>query len=687
MHLSALRIQNFRALEDIRVEFDNRVNVIVGPNAIGKTSVLEAIRLTKALLFPRTQNESMQALFALGASSPHLPQQLHLDAIARDPHRPTVISCRYQLSDEETSWLKQQQHQLAMQLVRSRMGQSFANASTFIAFVASEQGKREVAQAQDEISRSLDSIAALGNRCNIEVSFSEQQGANSSGDSVANTLLAALDQRHPPNRTIFSYFPADRALPAGEQPVQLGAADAAAQIESHNSQPQTKYARLKNMIFGALVMSDTDRTQLLNEFGRIFSGILRGRKLVGVGINEIGFLSIKIQDTETGRTFDLDGMSSGEKGLILTFLLIELSVVQDGLILLDEPELHLNPLVCRELLGFIVDSYAVRKNLQAIICSHSPEILAGAFDRDECSLYHLVSETMLTKVRRQDQVSVAEALRHLGTSESEGLLYKGTIFVEGPDDVGLLEAGFGSLLRRYKVKDLGGRNEVEKQIALLQEAELKGEQLPPRYFIFDRDDAPSNLKSSQSIKVLQWDRRCLENYLIDVDVLTDLLTNKEIVKTPLANQGEVIRALYDLAFEQLDEVVAKQVYGQYRYASPGMRLNEVQGKSLEQISETLLARLLSIKDQVNQIDPTSWTNEFRGRCEEEKRRLEQIWEAKWQTLCDGKRLFHDLSHRLTLNMNSKRFKLRVIGTMRETPPSENWRSVESLLKDLLGSNL
>ena len=45
MHLINVKIKNFRAIEDIHVEFDSRVNVIVGPNAAGKTTVLEAVRL------------------------------------------------------------------------------------------------------------------------------------------------------------------------------------------------------------------------------------------------------------------------------------------------------------------------------------------------------------------------------------------------------------------------------------------------------------------------------------------------------------------------------------------------------------------------------------------------------------------------------------------------------------------
>jgi hypothetical protein len=49
----------------------------------------------------------------------------------------------------------------------------------------------------------------------------------------------------------------------------------------------------------------------------------------------------KGQDVQTNRTFDLDVMSSGEKGLILTCLLIGRSIVNGGIILVDEPELHL----------------------------------------------------------------------------------------------------------------------------------------------------------------------------------------------------------------------------------------------------------------------------------------------------------------------------------------------------------
>jgi recombinational DNA repair ATPase RecF len=65
MHIHNIKVKNFRALEDIYVEFDSKVNVIVGPNAAGKTTVLEAVRLVKALLAPRTQSEAGQVIQSL----------------------------------------------------------------------------------------------------------------------------------------------------------------------------------------------------------------------------------------------------------------------------------------------------------------------------------------------------------------------------------------------------------------------------------------------------------------------------------------------------------------------------------------------------------------------------------------------------------------------------------------------
>ena len=680
MHLKRLTISNFRGLQSIDVTLDSLVDVIVGPNAIGKTTILEAIRFTKALLAPRTQNEPTQVAVALGAVSPHMPQQFLLESLAFDASKPIEISSQYSLSDREIVAVSEAVPTIATSLVQAQAGLSFAAPAALIQFLSSDAGKRAVAEAEKQIRAA---VAHLESSRNCDLTLNIDPLGNAVGrDPFSQIVATYLEQRQPPSKTGFSYFPADRALPTGETPVQLGSGDAAAQLESHNSQAQTKYTRLKNTIFGAIAEGEDSRRLLDTEFQRIFSSVLRGKKLVGISINRLGMLSIKVQDLATGHAFDVDSMSSGEKGLILTFLLISRTLAEDGLLLLDEPELHLNPAVCRDILGFLVDQYAGPKKIQAIICSHSAEVLAAALDRDDCSLFHLRASNAITKVRVKDRDEAAVALQRLGSSQSESLLYRGTVFVEGPEDIDLLETGFEALLGRYKVKDLGGRSEVEKQIRALQEAEKNGEEFATTLFIFDLDRSISELKSSGRVKVLQWKRRCIENYLLDVDVLTDRLKDPELVKRPFSNIGEVTTLLQQLAMRQLTDTVAREIYDAYGYESPNIRARELQGKDIAEITDILYARLSAIGGQMNAVLSSDWKSNFRRRVEDARETQRPAWETSWRELCDGKRLFADLVREVTLNVPMARFKRVVMQAMREQK-AEGWRLMEALLTEAM----
>ena len=662
MHLKSLAITNFRAIHDLTVTFDSLVNVIVGPNAIGKTTILEAIRFAKGVLAPRTVNEAMQVMIALGFRSPHLPQNVFFEAVARDKTRPLRIWLQFTLSNAQVGKIAESVPNVAYELVQAQIGQALGNPAAVIQFMSSPQGKsalESAVKALGEFAEKLKIDPILSLDLNID-QFGNARGA----DQLAQVVASVLDRDLSPTKTLFSYFPADRVMPAGEPGIQIGAADAAQQLESHNSTPQNKYVRLKNTVFNLIVSGSDGRSRLEHEFERIFASVLKGRRLHSVGTSDRGVLSIKVADTATGRTFDVDAMSSGEKGLILTFLLISQSMEQDGLLLIDEPELHLNPAVCKDVLGFLVREYAIPRNLQAIVCTHSPEILAGALDLDSCSLYHLRSDTQVTKVRTRDETEVASALQRLGSSQSEVLLYRGTIFVEGPEDVNLLETGFENILSRYKLKELGGRGEVENQIRRLQEAEARGEDVPITSFVFDLDRTPSMLASTDRVKIIQWRRRMIENYLLDVETLTDLLTDFEYVATPLQNMGEVTSLLQELATSQLLDIAAREIYEEHSYTSPGLRRSEVVYKSLDQITDLLYDRLHTIKNEVSGLDETSWKTAFRSAVKAREAEKKVTWQTSWIDLCDGKRLFVDLQKKIHLKVSLSRFKRQIMLRMR-----------------------
>lgn len=82
-------------------------------------------------------------------------------------------------------------------------------------------------------------------------------------------------------------------------------------------------------------------------------------------------------------------------------------------------------------------------------------------------------------------------------------------------------------------------------------AERKGELDTPKCFIFDRDNMPTELSSTKLVKVLQWKRKCLENYLIDEKIIYDVLKAPDISKKSIVARGEVPEIFKRIATSQI----------------------------------------------------------------------------------------------------------------------------------------
>jgi len=105
---------------------------------------------------------------------------------------------------------------------------------------------------------------------------------------------------------------------------------------------------------------------------------------------------------------------------------------------------------------------------------------------------------------------------------------KGAIFVEGVDDVDLLNAGFDEQVRGFRVMRLGNRHEVEREVRKLSEAQRNNEVDTLQCFIFDRDMKTTDLSSEKLVRIVQWNRYCFENYLLDVDAIHAVCVDLEV---------------------------------------------------------------------------------------------------------------------------------------------------------------
>jgi len=272
----------------------------------------------------------------------------------------------------------------------------------------------------------------------------------------------------------------------------------------------------------------------------------------------------------------------------------------------------------------------------------------------------------------------------LGASFSETLFYEGTVFVEGESDIHFLETAFPDLARKYHIKDRGGRKEVEKTVLEIQDLERRGREVDPIYLIFDLDDEPTKLESSGKVKLLQWPARCIENYLIDVDILAALLRDNAVVQTPIESAGEVYKLLRSLAMEQLNQVAARNVYISRKYMAPSFQLADLEGVDGSAIGSKLFQRLQAAQFSMPSVDQAAWVSDFEKDFRRERSSLELLWEAKWQSASDGKRLISDLHKKVRMRMSEKAFKERIIRDMRDAS-STNWKLMKSMIDGLFAS--
>jgi hypothetical protein len=359
MRIKQIWAVNFRGLLDIRVNDTQDLNVIVGPNAVGKSTLLDAIRLPKAILAPRFPNEAQQTLINIGALSPHYQvtggSAIDIGSLANDARSPIRLGFCVELSGSDVTQIRNSIVQIATALLQGQMANTGNDGSLALTqFLSNSAGQHRLSEIAKEISPRIATFTQ-GVTLEVELTMDANVGNILGKNVLDQTIVAFLERSLPPNRAIFNMFPADRVLPQGEQAIQIGTADTQQQLLSYIANPSLKYARVKQITLQSIIFGGNNITKISEEVELILSNLLPGKTLAGVHINPIGMLKVLIKDVNSGNIFDIDYMSSGEKGLLMTFLFIRLTMVPGSIVLVDEPELHLNAAVQERLVRFIVN--------------------------------------------------------------------------------------------------------------------------------------------------------------------------------------------------------------------------------------------------------------------------------------------------------------------------------------------
>lgn len=124
------------------------------------------------------------------------------------------------------------------------------------------------------------------------------------------------------------------------------------------------------------------------------------------------------------------------------------------------------------------------------------------------------------------------------------------------------------------------------------------------------------------------------------------------------------------------------VYASLVPENAGIRPAEIAGKSLVEIAEVLVTRLIRIAQQTGTVEQRSWAENFVAAVTAKESQLREEWEMAWISKCNGKKLIQDLYREHQINMDMLTLKKRIIKQMR-TDKSPGWRLIESRIREAL----
>lgn len=104
MRIDNIQIKNYRRFENIGIDFNSRMNVIIGNNGAGKTSILDALSIGIGSIFLGIETNSSPGI---KKEDIRFVSRKIGSTIDRQPQFPVVISCAGEIVDKKISWIRQ----------------------------------------------------------------------------------------------------------------------------------------------------------------------------------------------------------------------------------------------------------------------------------------------------------------------------------------------------------------------------------------------------------------------------------------------------------------------------------------------------------------------------------------------------------------------------------------------------
>ena len=260
---------------------------------------------------------------------------------------------------------------------------------------------------------------------------------------------------------------------------------------------------------------------------------------------------------------DINELSSGEKEILFGYLRLRNNAQRNSIILLDEPELHLNPKLIQGLPQFYEQHVAKELNNQIWTVTHSDAFLREAISSGGPKVYHMTeadnqrsdrNQIVEISGRQEEDKAVLEIIGDIAGYRPGGkiVVFEG----EGSEfDKKMTATLFPTHDRKMNFVSGGNKNTVRRMHGLL-EAQSTGQRTT--FSIVDKDD-DTRSDADEARGMYTWDVYHIENYLLEPSVILRVLKRISLDGSTFERDVDVETALKDIAEEQVEPMVENWV--------------------------------------------------------------------------------------------------------------------------------
>ena len=690
MKIRRLLIENFKGIQQIHMTDLEDVITIAGKNGCGKTCLLEGIRLLKSRYGHYNENED-RAWWDEKQVDLHQPGATR--KVLRNKERRAIVEAEIELTGAEKDYVRDDSNRLievmAIRMIAPGIGNQIEyrlrnwSLQNWRAIPGLAERAREILeqaqQIKEAIERELASRTTTG-RFDIR--------ADGGLEMKTNHLLSFVFGTFQPRRLgIIEFNPADRRYPPERftnVTVDVEKQDEAwKQSAMYNT--EGKYGGVKEALGNEWIRGiirkeagDTAGTQEMAAAMReIFRDMIPDKDFAGPRPTREGRLEFNVNTG--GNEHDIDDLSSGEKEILFGYLKTRARAPKSSVIIVDEPELHMNPRMIAGLPNLYERHIGRALQNQVWLVTHSDMFLRRAFESGRMQVFHMdmprdgdPAFNQMKHVGTEERFERAclELIGDFATYEPQGT----TILVEGGSkfDQEMVTRLFAAELRAVNVASVAGKNEVIKkknELWGLQESQGVRKEVVT---ITDGDGISATRRNEAEKRgEFRWDLYDIESYLLDAQYISQAVGQISLRRTGEIPVARVETLLRSCAREVWQEVVNNQLVEYVRRKLKG----EVNGKVKRpghggRITEDDLARLV-----VASREAAAAISEAAGATTEEElaaelRRLTEgedsveVWETDgWKRTVPGKRVLQKVTETLAGEGSGIQVRNVVVGLM------------------------